>query len=255
MTDPPPSPIVDTPNSHGMFMLGTTTLYLCHMPMFNKEDHRYQVTLKAHLDPASTATFLADKAKNPGQAYNLINPDSDLFTLPDVANGTVVTYPAMVYRGYSNDGGGTPGPEIVSNATVTVDRVIRYRALNQDIARPQHLTYVLFGDANGAYLDHYIAQDPDFQHLVALPEAPAWLPLSQLQAGVEVSFIGMGSMPIGCQNPLIDDVYQVMFEGLSNTSNPLRVGAGATVWYSTGNMLNGKDPCDGSGSMSRMTSR
>jgi hypothetical protein len=32
-------PIKDTPNNHDMFMLGTKTLYLCHMPMFMKKNH------------------------------------------------------------------------------------------------------------------------------------------------------------------------------------------------------------------------
>jgi len=247
LTNDPPNPIVDTANTHGMFIVGTTTLYLCHMPMFMKEDHRYQVTLEAHLDPASMQTFLADKAKNPGAAYNLTNPSSFQFTLPEVAIGKVTTYPAIVYRGYSNDQGGTPGPQIIANATVTIDRIVRYRPLNVDIPRPQHLTYVLFGDGKEAHLDHYIAQDPDFQHLLTLPEVPPWLPEAQLRAGVEVSFIGLSSAPIGCASPLTADSYEVMFEGLTATSEPLRVGPDATVWYSTGNMLNEVDPCSAAG--------
>jgi hypothetical protein len=241
------SPIIDTPNSHGMFMLGTTTLYLCHMPMFNMEDHRYQLTLQAHLDPASMAAYLADKAQHPGEAYNLINPDNFKFTLPDVVTGAIPSYPAMVYRGYSNAGGGTPGPQIIGNATVYVDRIVLYRPLNQDIPRPAHLTYILFGDGKEAHLDHYLAVDPDFQHLLTLPEVPGWLSVSQLRAGVEVSIIGLKSTPIVCQSPLTAESYQVMFEGVSGTSESLQLGSNATVWYSTGNLLNAHDPCSSEG--------
>lgn len=239
--------IIDTPNTHGMFMLGTSTLYLCHMPMFIKEDHYYQVTLQARLDPASMEVYLADKAKHPGEAYNLTNPDSDPFILPDVANGTITSYPALVYRGYSNQGGGTPGTQILDNATVFVDRVIRYRPFNQDITRPEHLTYVLFGDGKEAHLDHYIARDPDFQHLLTLPEVPTWLSTSQLRAGVEVSCVDRKSESIGCESPLGEGVYRVMFQGRPNNVVSLRVGASSTVWYSTGNMLNAVDPCDPTG--------
>ncbi len=235
-----PAPIIDTPNSHNMFMLGTTTLYLCHMPMFKKEDHRYQLTLKAHLDPSSMETFLADKAQNPGKPYNLVNTDSDQFTLPDVANGTVTTFPAIVYRDYVGD---TPATQIIAQATVYIDDVVRCHHFNTDIPRPQHLTYVLFGDGQEVHLDHYIAQDPDYQHLLTLPEVPNWLSVSQLQAGVDVSFIDVSSTPIPCQNPLAEERYQVLFQGLPNTENPLHVGAHATVWFSTGNMLNVTDPC------------
>jgi hypothetical protein len=247
MNDPNPLAIIDTPNTHGMFMLGTTTLYLCHMPMFTKEDHYYQVTLQARLDPTSMKAYLADRASHPGEAYNLINPDSDSFILPDVANGTITSFPATVYRGYSNEGGGTPGPAILSNATVLVDRVIRYRAFDQDVPRPEHLTYVLFGDGAEAHLDHYIARDPDFQHLLTLPEVPTWLSKSQLRAGVEVSFVDLKSEPIGCESPLREGVYPVMFQGRPESAVPLRVGPRSTIWYSTGNMLNAVDPCGGAG--------
>lgn len=239
--------IIDTPNKHGMFMLGTTTLYLCHMPMFHHQDHRYQLTLQAHLDAASMAAYLEDKARNTGVAYNLINLESDPFILPDVANGGVTSFPAQVFRGYSNADGGTPGPQILANATVFIDRVVVFRGLDDDIPRPDHLTYVLFGDGEEAHLDHYIAREPDFQHLLTLVEVPGWLSVSQLRAGVEVSIIGLASTPIGCQNPLPNDVYDVMFQGLRGTREPLSVGANATVWYSTGNLLNAVDPCAAAG--------
>lgn len=244
MMNDTPQPIIDTPNSHGMFMLGTTSLYLCHMPMFTMEDHRYQVTLKAHLDDASTKLYLADKAEHPDAAYNLANPNSFPFILPDVANGQITSYPAVVYRGYSNEGGGTSGPQIISDATVYIDRIIHYRHFNEDIPRPGMLTYILFGDEHGAYLDHYIAQEPDYQHLLALPEIPTWLSLSQVRAGVHLSFAGMGSTPIPCKNPLTEDSYQVLFQGLADAPAELSVGAGATVWFSTGNLLNRADPCN-----------
>lgn len=234
------SPIIDTPNSHNMFMLGTTTLYLSHMPMFVKEDHRYQMTLKVSLDSASMETYLADKAKNPGKPYNLVNTDSDQFTLPDVANGTKTSFAAWVYRDYVND---TPETQICDNTTVTIECVVRCRHFNTDIPRPLHLTYVLFGDGKEAHLDHYIAQDPDYQHLLTLPEVPNWISVSQLQAGVDVSFVGLRSIPTPCKQPLTEDSYTVLFQGVPDTENPLSVGASATFWFSTGNMLNAKDPC------------
>ncbi|ATC23556.1 hypothetical protein EIB18_02985 [Caulobacter vibrioides] len=246
MNAPTPWPIVDTPNTHGMFMLGTTTLYLCHMPMFCKEDHHYQMTLQVSLDAASMATYLADKAGNPGSAYNLINLDTCQFTLPDLATGAVTTYPAIIYRDYSNDGGGTPSNPIVQSATVTVERVLYYRAFDQNIPRPDNLSYILFGDGQQAHLDHYIAADPDFQHLLTLPEAPNWLSVTQLKAGVLVTF-PPPSTPIGCSSPLAPGSYQVQFQGIATATVPLQVGD--TFWYSTGNMLNMNDPCASQGAM------
>jgi hypothetical protein len=237
------SKIMDMPNSHGMFMLGTSTLYLCHMPMFPMQDHRYQVTLRAHLDENSRAIYVADKAAHPEEVYNLINPDTHLFILPDKANGKITSYPVVVYRGYSNAGGGTPGLQIIPNATVFIDQLVRYRPFNDDIPRPDQLKYVLFGDQNGAYLDHYLSIDPDFQHLLQLREIPTWISPSQLAAGVEVTFIGLKSTPHGCASPLTKETYNVTFQGREGTSETLQLGMTPTVWYSTGNLLNKVDPC------------
>lgn len=244
MIDAIPWPVVDTPNTHGMFMLGTSTLYLSHMPMFTKQDHYYQLTLQARLDPASMTTYLTDKGAHPGQAYNLINLDSDQFTLPALVTGQVKTYSAAIYRGYSNLNGGTPGPLIVAKATVTPVRVIYFRAFNQNIPRPQRLSYMLFGDGKEAHLDHYIAADPDYQHLMTLPQVPTWLLPAQLQAGVEVTFAQSGT-PIGCAPPLAAGDHPVLFQGIAGAPASLRLGP--TYWYSTGNMLNARDPCQDAG--------
>lgn len=233
-------PVADTPNTHGMFMLGTTTLFLCHMPMFGKEDHFYQLTLQARLDSGSMATYLKDKAQNPQAAYNLINLGINQFILPDLVTGRIRSYPATIFRGYSNDSGGTPGPEIVNSATVTVERIVYFRPFNQNIPRPANLTYVLFGDGDEAHLDHYIAADPDFQHLLTLPAAPAWLPQTQLRSGVAITF-AQASTPIGCAPPINAGTYPVLFQGIKTAAVSIQVGD--TVWYSTGNMLNMTDPC------------
>ncbi|TDV39151.1 hypothetical protein C7405_101268 [Paraburkholderia caballeronis] len=240
--DAKPWTIRDTPNTHGMFMLGTTTLYLCHMPMFGVEDHHYQMTLQVRLDPESMATYLMDKAQHPGAAYNLINLASDPFTLPQVACGLVWKYAATIYRDYSNDGDGAPGTKIVGVATVFVDRVVVYRAFDHTIPRPANLTYVLFGDGKEAHLDHYIAADPDFQHLLTLPAVPDWLDITQLRTGVLVSF-PQPCTPIGTSPPIEAGTHSVRFQGIANAVVPLTIGD--TFWYSAGNMLNTVDPGNG----------
>jgi hypothetical protein len=244
MNDPTPWPIIDTPNTHGMFMLGTTTVYLSHMPMFCKEDHHYQMTLQVSLDADSMAVYLADKAQHPDAPYNLTNPDSFQFTLPDLATGVVTRYPAIIYRDYSNDTG-EPGTPIVQSAIVTVERVLYYRGFDQNIPRPENLSYILFGDGQQAHLDHYIAADPDFQHLLTLPAVPTWLSPTQLRAGVIVTF-ALPSAPIGCSSPLTPGAYDVRFQGIATA--PVSLQVGGTFWYSTGNMLNMADPCQASSS-------
>jgi hypothetical protein len=238
-----PAAIADKPNTHGMFMLGTSTLYLSHMPMFHKADHQYQVILRAHLDAAATRTYLADRAANPAQAYNLINVDEEKFILPDIQTGKIRSYHVNVFRGYSNDNGGTPGPQIATRAELTIDQIVRFRHFDPAAVRPERLTYVLFGDGAEAHLDHVMMQDPDFQQELTLPAVPAWASKEQLQKGVDV-VLPVPSASVACDKPLKDASYAVTLVGGAGAPLPLQVGAAATVWFSTGNMLNAKDPCD-----------
>lgn len=225
-----------------MFMLGSGPLYLAHMPIFEREDHHYQLTLEVHLDAESMKVYLSDRENYPSEAYNLINNAFNQFTLPEVVSGETKRYFASVFRGYSNADGGTPGPMILSNATVFVDRVVYFRAFEPNIPRPLNLTYVLFGSTTQAFLDHYIAADLDFQQLLSLSTVPDWLSIAQLKAGVTVTIVGKPSVPVRCFSPLSSaTAYTVLFQGLPNAIASVAVDA--TIWYSTGNLLNRVDPC------------
>lgn len=50
--------------------------------------------------------------------------------------------------------------------------------------RPAHLRYLVFGTAGEAHLSHYVAKDPDFQHILTLATVPTQLTPGQLGASV-----------------------------------------------------------------------
>lgn len=240
LSPPTPWPIVDTPNFHNMWMLGTEVLYLSHMPIFWLEDHHYQLTLQARLDPVSWQLYLNEVASFPGVPLNLAN--NDAWTLPQLVSGEITEYKATLYRGYSNANGGTQGPQITNTSTVYIERVVYWRAFDSNIPRPIDLTYVLFGNAKQAFLDHYVAADPDYQHLALLSEVPSWLSTSQLKAGVTVSFQGLPTK-FSCHSPLANSTtYTVLFQGIE--SAVAQVTVDRTFWFSAGNLLNAQgDPC------------
>ncbi|NNA66024.1 hypothetical protein [Pseudomonas gessardii] len=234
----------DAPGNHGMFMVGSQTLFLVHMPMFTTEKHRYQIVLQASLPADVMAKYQALRAANPNKPYNLINVDNDTFTLPQLKAGEVTAFKATIFDGYSNDGGGTPGPVLFDNVPVTVEAVVIYRPFNLGIERPKQLVYTLFGRGNEAHLTHYIAQDPDFQEIITLPGPPAPFSAAQLVSTVDLNFTTVQSLPIVCQSPLKPGVYPTLLEGRADAPVALDLGPAAQrVWYSTGNLLNKTDPC------------
>lgn len=238
---PSQSPI-DTPNQHAMFMLGDQTLFVEHMPMFTKEDHMYQVVLEAELPAEVMAAYRRVRQESPQKVPNLVNSESAQFVLPSVATGALREYPVDVFADY--DVVNADGTEqLFSAVPMKVKRVVVYRHFNYSFDYPAELTYILFGKGDEAHLTHYIARDPDFQHLLTLPGPPDWISQEQLQAGVELNVVGLPGDEVLCSSPLTAPEYKVRFQGWLNPELTLSLGASPTRWYSTANLLNAIDPC------------
>jgi hypothetical protein len=234
-------PIVDARGTHNFFMFGRKALYVSHMPMFTVEKHMYQVILRVSLPDAVMRGYLA--GQGPGRTpWNLGNSAKEI-TLPQIKAGTLTSFKVDVYKDYSNADAAPAGSPFASNVTLTVDEVVHFRHFGFDIPRPHHLTYLLFGRHGEAHLSHYIARDPDFQHIVTLGSPPAWLSPDQLAASAEISLADVPSLPIPCAAPLREKSHPVLFQGRPDARATLDLNGASTVWFSTGNLLNEKDPC------------
>jgi hypothetical protein len=233
--------IVDAPGTHNFFMFGSKALYVSHMPMFTVEKHMYQVILRVSLPDAVMRGYLA--GQRPGRTpWNLVN-SAEKYALPQIKAGTLTSFEVDVYKDYSNADAAPVEPPFARNVTLTVDEVVHFRHFDFDIPRPHHLTYLLFGRGGEAHLSHYIARDPDFQHIVTLGSAPAWLSPDQLAASAEISLADVPSLPTPCADPLTKKSYPVLFQGRPDARATLDLNGASSVWFSTGNLLNQKDPC------------
>jgi hypothetical protein len=246
MTDPvhasaQASPIVDAPGIHNFFMFGRKTLYVEHMPMFTEEKHMYQVILRVTLPDAVMRGYRAHQG--PGRTpWNLVNSDQE-YTLPQIKAGTLRSILVDVYADYSNADASPVGSAFASSVPLTVEEVVHFRHFDFNIPRPGHLTYLLFGRGGEAHLSHYIARDPDFQHIVTLRSAPAWLSPDQLAASAEICLTDVPSTPVSCADPLREKSYRALFQGRPDAPATLDLNGSSSVWYSTGNLLNANDPC------------
>jgi hypothetical protein len=235
-----PGPIIEDSGNHGFFMFGTDVVYASHMPMFTMEKHMYQVELRVSLPEEVMNEYRAGIKADP-TPWNFINTDNNKFTLAQIKNGALTSYPVDVYKSY--DGSDPVGDPVASGVPLTVEEVVHFRHFELDIARPDHLTYLLFGRSGEAHLSHYITRDPDFQHIVTLGSAPSWLSSDQLAAGAVVCLADVLSQPVPCSNPLTTTSYKVLFEGRQDATATLDLARASTIWFSTGNMLNATDPC------------
>jgi len=114
---------------------------------------------------------------------------------PDFQNGRRTAFVADIFRGLPLKYHYRSCPwvhqePIAHNILVQVERVVHYRHFDFNLEYPPTLTYVLFGEGNEAFLDHYQTKQPDFDQVVALTEAPHWLPKRLLEAGLHSTFPG-----------------------------------------------------------------
>jgi hypothetical protein len=238
-------PDAETPDRHGMFMFGTDAVFLSHMPMFTMANHMYQVVLRVSLPPDAMQSYRQQQAAHPTLVRNLMNPEDDQFVLPDLQSRKRTQFKADLFADYTNDDNGHPlGDAYASGVAVQVEQVVHFRRFDPTQPRPTHLRYLLFGTASQAHLSHYIAQDPDFQHILTLAKVPTQLTAGQLGTGVLLDLPDRPSTPISCTAPLTPGAsVSVVAADQSVPSFALDLTGAGLVWFGTGNLLNATDPC------------
>lgn len=234
------------PTQHAFVMLGTETLFLCHLTMFHMAEHRFQLVLRARLPDWAMNEFTRDRADHPDKTYFLGNVASDLWTVPEIAIGRRTTFKADVYRDIEHKRpryeqwpwiGQTP---LVRSVEVAIERVVYCRHFDFNLNFPQTLTYVVFGSGDEAHLTHYQVKEPDYDHVLSLATAPGWLPPAMLEMGVHLNFPALvqGARP-PCRDPLAAGNHEVEFAGLQPRR---RIVVAKTFWFAT-NVVNAVDPC------------
>jgi hypothetical protein len=234
----------ETPDGHGMFMFGTDAVFLSHMPMFTMANHMYQVVLRVSLPPDAMQLYRQQQAAHPQSVRNLLNSADDLYVLPELQRGTRTQFKADLFADYANDDARPLGDPYASAVAVQVEQVVHFRRFNATQPRPTHLRYLLFGTAGQAHLSHYIAKDPDFQHILTLAKVPTQLTAGQLGTGVLLDLPDQPSTPISCTPPLTPGMsVSVVAADQSAPAFDLDLTGAGMVWFSTGNLLNKTDPC------------
>ncbi|GLQ90615.1 hypothetical protein [Dyella flagellata] len=205
-------PLADTPDQHGFVMIGTETLFLHHLAMFNMENHRYQLLMQVSLPAYAKRAYVADKAAQPpGTTYILGNLQTDLMTIPQIANGQRVAFSADIFRGLPNDP--NTDPPLIHNVPVQIERIVIFRRFDYCMDYPPYLTYYLFGAGTSAHLVHWTSQLPDFDQVLDLLEVPAWLDPEHLASGVTINFLSLPQQ-FYTSNPLTAPAYSVSVGGI-----------------------------------------
>lgn len=235
-----------TPSQHAFIMLGKKTLFLVHMTMFHMEEHMYQMVLRSSLPDDAMKKYVEDRREHPDDAYFLGNVPTELFTVPRVASGRLETFEADIWRGipfkkHYDEWPWNGVPPFISRVPVAIDRVVYFRHFDFNLNYPKSLTYILFGADGEAHMNHYQVKEPDFDQVVSLKSAPDWIPVEDLEAGIDVDFPEMRKTPpVYCTNPIPPGTYTVECAGQATNTGKIEVG---NSWWCSTKVVNMDDPC------------
>ena len=180
----------DEPDVHNMLIIGQSTVFLSHLPMFSEpgseSPHRYQVILEATFTKADgdpQAQYASDRQKNASTRIYTLNPDR--LVLPNLATGNRLTsFKAKVFRGHLEK----DGVEILTGVNVTVTRVIHFREFDRNAKKPTRLQYLLFGKGSELFLSHFITRPPDFDQVISVTAEGRAFTDDELRQGLQVVF-------------------------------------------------------------------
>jgi hypothetical protein len=244
---------VSLPRSqHAFFVVGTQHLFLVHQTNMWIDCHQYQFIARARIPPDAKQRFLEDRNRHPTDWYIVGNDADDLISLPDIQRGKRTSFTGSIWRGWPKNEGTPHWPwakdePIVGHFDVEVERIVHFRHFDFNFNPPNTLSYILFGRGDEAHLQHYQVKQPDFDHVLTLSKAPAWLPEEALEAGMHVNFPDIPAVPGGvdcgqavhCTNPLKNGTHHVQFAGYGPT-RPITVDR--TLFFGTF-PVNEVDPC------------
>ena len=246
-------------DQHAFIMLGKEALFLCHMTMFDHEEHCHQFAFRAKISDAAMNAYRSalgtSRPVNGGywdKTLFLASSAKDLLNIPQLQSGYRRAFLADMYQGVPDQPKdlGWPWSDqvrksylVMEDVVVWIERIVFSRHFDFALERPRKLSYVLFGEGSEAHMTNFQVTPPDFDHVVTLKGAPSWLPKRKLEAGVPVQFdkdSQPSGRPVNCQDPLPPGPYRVKYAGQGHANYEVEIAS--TWWFST-RILNPADPC------------
>ncbi len=186
-----------------MMVFGEKTLYVSHLPMFDKLNarkdayvtpHRFQVILDATLSARAgnpQQTYFDDRQTHPQVRMYTLQPEPFvLATLFPAATGPAQAseFPvAAVFRGHLERQGRV---KILTGGTISVRKVLYAHPFNAAEKRPAQLEYLLFGKGDELFACHLIAAPPDFDQIVPVRVEAGTFQAEELARGIRISIPG-----------------------------------------------------------------
>jgi hypothetical protein len=144
---------------HGFLLMGKDNVFGCHLPMFFKPAHAFQVIFESSFEDKVKEKYLAIKKDNPGKPLIIFNPKPmEPVSLEEIANSG--SFECSFY--FSTIDGDPDGNPLIENVNILVKKVL-FEPLIQNNDYPENLSYYLYGKDSEYHLSHILTKAPNFQ--------------------------------------------------------------------------------------------
>jgi len=164
---------------HGFVTGGRTAkrMFLAHTPVLADPRHHYQIILQVSLpDPKQAAAY--ETVRNSSYGDGKVQTFHNHLALTDIGNGTINELSQADLRYYPSDPDGVLGetsiPGLEENVKVRIDKVLHFHQFDLDADYPDSLNYLIYGDQDDVFIDHYIDRAPSFHSVAKLSTKPSW---------------------------------------------------------------------------------
>jgi len=154
---------------HNMFAFGRDAVFLSHLPMF-MAPHDAQLILEVALEDANGSLQMVwsrERADHQDERVYTMMPElfalSTLYTPNPPARSS---FTARFFRGHL-ERGGEAIPEL-TDIDVRINTVVYAQRFDRAVAKPDDLTYLLFGQGDELFLAHALSRPPDFDQILSV---------------------------------------------------------------------------------------
>jgi plastocyanin len=175
---------------HGFVTGGRTgdRLFMTHTPVIADDRHRFQVILQGSLvnkDHIASYRALRQSAYKDGQVQTF----HDHLSLVDIGAGKITLLPEASMEYYPDSqapDAGIPVPGLEEKVPVRIDKVLHFHQFDPDDNYPEGLAYLVYGDLDDIFIDHFITRAPSFHSVAKLAQRPDFWTNEKLGGTVEI---------------------------------------------------------------------
>lgn len=177
---------------HGFVTGGRTgrRFFMSHTPVLADPRHSYQVILQGSLTtPEHIQAYEA--IRNGSYGDRRVQIFHGHTSLPDIRDGVTKLLPEASFTYYpdlAHPDDGVDFPDLEENIPVSIDKVLHFHTFDiDDDSGDGALRYLVYGDMDDVFIDHFMNKAPSFHSVAKLASAPSFWNEAQTSGVVQLS--------------------------------------------------------------------